>query len=617
MPSIRIRNSRYLNIRDVFDDEGSPATPIQSPEAPTPFLRSAQSTPQFRDRPTSSPLQQPPNLNDTPLVSPILSPRVSENNRSSRRRSNSRVSAHVLSTYSTLGRSNQWSTEGQGSSSTDALNPVGTPRVSDSPLTPHIIVRRPSTLTVEGSQANVTIQAEGGTPGILERRFPEHAYAGKFSPRSDQDDDEDHHHDDIVEHLDVIDPQVGTFSSLTNAANSIVLPPLGFSRKPMIVLSSPRPRSKQDIEKHGEQFEDALDRHVDDVLKSPSKWRRMLMGVWSFLKTPMGILTGIYGFLVVFWGAAIVFFLAKFINFHNANTQGFWVEVSSQVVCGLFTVTSVGFIPSRVLSTWRIGKIWRYKKLTIKRRKAAGLPQLLDLDDLPDPAYDRNFVRVLSEEEHHDLHRQQIKFAYHQTWYRAHGTETHRAFPITMALWICLLNDLNSVFQIILCGTMWFINRPAWSTGILIPAGFLCGIGAAVVIWRGGERTKRVEEVRERLRAALAAEAPRSRPSSTQGTAPRKAAAQLSPVVEKEQEDVIPLQASISRRTPGHSPPSPPTPKTEDDVLQVALTQAKSRTPGGTVKFTASKPLPPMPPDSPELAIDEAMTVPSLRSSTL
>jgi hypothetical protein len=63
-------------------------------------------------------------------------------------------------------------------------------------------------------------------------------------------------------------------------------------------------------------------------------------------------LTGIYGFLVgqvnqflgfvresdysfvVFWGAAIVFFLARFINLHNANTQGFWVEVSSQVVCG-------------------------------------------------------------------------------------------------------------------------------------------------------------------------------------------------------------------------------------------------------------------------------------------
>ena len=47
-------------------------------------------------------------------------------------------------------------------------------------------------------------------------------------------------------------------------------------------------------------------------------------------------------------------------------------------------------------------------------------------------------------------------------------------------------------------------QRPPWSTGILIPASFLCGITAAVLIWRGGEKTKRVEEVRSRLRATLA-----------------------------------------------------------------------------------------------------------------
>jgi hypothetical protein len=39
----------------------------------------------------------------------------------------------------------------------------------------------------------------------------------------------------------------------------------------------------------------------------------------------------------VFWGAAIVIFLAKIINFHNANTQGFWIEVSSQVETGMCT----------------------------------------------------------------------------------------------------------------------------------------------------------------------------------------------------------------------------------------------------------------------------------------
>jgi len=166
-------------------------------------------------------------------------------------------------------------------------------------------------------------------------------------------------------------------------------------------------------------------------------------------------------------------------------------------------------IPSRVLDTYRIYKIWQYKRKTVRLRAKANLPQLFDVDDLPDPEFDPNYVHVLTKEEQKDLHRQQIKFQHHQTWYRAHGTETHRAFPINAALWICFLNDGNSVFQIFLCGTMWGLNRferPAWSTGILIPGAFLCGIAAAVLIWRGGEKTKRVEKVRERLRTALAAE---------------------------------------------------------------------------------------------------------------
>lgn len=32
-------------------------------------------------------------------------------------------------------------------------------------------------------------------------------------------------------------------------------------------------------------LEDSLDRHVDDVLRRPSKLRRTMLGVWSFLKT--------------------------------------------------------------------------------------------------------------------------------------------------------------------------------------------------------------------------------------------------------------------------------------------------------------------------------------------
>lgn len=39
-------------------------------------------------------------------------------------------------------------------------------------------------------------------------------------------------------------------------------------------------------------------------------------------------------FRLVFWGAAIVLFLLKWINVHNDNTQKFWIEISSQVVNG-------------------------------------------------------------------------------------------------------------------------------------------------------------------------------------------------------------------------------------------------------------------------------------------
>lgn len=360
-------------------------------------------------------------------------------------------------------------------------------------------------VTVEGANADVRLPGEGNTDqSLIGSALSLTSTRQSANPFRDEQ-----HHDDIVEHLDVIDPQVGTVANLTNAANAIIVPPItGYSwfRKPMVTLDD-GPRDLETASVH----EDALDRHVDDVMRRRARFKRIMKGVWSFLKTPIGVLTAIYGILVVFWGAAIVLFLAKIINLHNANLQNYWIELSSQVTNGLFTVTGIGLIPQRTLDTYRILKIWYYKRLTRRLRERVGLPALFDEDDLPDPAYDPNYVHVLTPEQQTDLHRQQVKFHHSQTWYRAHGTETHRAFPINMALLICLFNDGNSVFQIFLCGTMWGMNRferPAWTTGCLIPFSFLCGIISAILIWRGGERTKRVEEVRERLRAVLGQDNP-------------------------------------------------------------------------------------------------------------
>lgn len=65
-----------------------------------------------------------------------------------------------------------------------------------------------------------------------------------------------------------------------------------YSRKPVVHLTSPTKQNLVDSAEKGEgasgdgeRHEDALDRHVEDVLARPSKFRRTLKGVWSFLKT--------------------------------------------------------------------------------------------------------------------------------------------------------------------------------------------------------------------------------------------------------------------------------------------------------------------------------------------
>ncbi|TFK55975.1 hypothetical protein OE88DRAFT_1804760 [Heliocybe sulcata] len=373
-----------------------------------------------------------------------------------------------------------------------------------------------SRTSIGSSSGNRLVAQQGSQVDVL---VPEGEHAGRvntaLSLKSTRTSfaslDSQHHEDDIIEHLDVIDPQIGAVSSLANTANAILIPPLPlFPRKPVVSLPASPARTTDDVEKPPQDsHRNDLDYHVEDVLSKRQLFKRTMKGVWAFVKTPMGFITAVYGFLVAFWGAAIVIFLIKIINFHNANTQGFWVEVSSQVENGLFTVTGVGLIPFRAMDTYRIWRIWHYKRKTRKLRIQKGLPELVDEDDLPDPIYDVNYVHVLTEEEQADLHYQQIKFMKSQTWYRPHGTDTHRAFPINTALLICLLIDGNSFFQCILCGTMWGLNRfqrPAWSTGILIPASFLCGIFSGVFIWHGGQKTRRTEQVQERLRAALAAE---------------------------------------------------------------------------------------------------------------
>lgn len=64
-------------------------------------------------------------------------------------------------------------------------------------------------------------------------------------------------------------------------------PPLSFySRKPTIFLPDlPRRTAALDQAEKGQVQEDDLDRHVEDILSKKDKWKRIMRGVWAFMKT--------------------------------------------------------------------------------------------------------------------------------------------------------------------------------------------------------------------------------------------------------------------------------------------------------------------------------------------
>lgn len=370
----------------------------------------------------------------------------------------------------------------------------------------------------------------------------------------------DEHSAYLVDTLDVVDPGVSAAGHLSNIGNSLIFPniPSLYDRRPVIDLPAqevdhnaasteaalqleegvhrtPLPHSSTATTAQ-DQDDLHLDAYVHELLTKKQKFKRAMQGVWAFLKTPIGVIAGIYGFLVVFGGAALVLFLVGAIN--NGKNKDYWVEVFSQLENALFTIPGVGLIPWRVRDTWRMAWIAYYQHLTWRLRKKQGLPKLADKNDIPsvgpapgkarkknkvpdnDDSSDDESVStsspqelpadaVLSPQQALQLHSLQTRFAESQSWYRPHETFTHHAFSISYALYITIFNDLNSLFQCLLCGYMWgyathYHDRPAWSTGTFMPCSFLAGIAAAVLIWKGGEKSKKKREVEEKLLAAFA-----------------------------------------------------------------------------------------------------------------
>lgn len=123
---------------------------------------------------------------------------------------------------------------------------------------------------------------------------------------------------------------------------------------------------------------------------------------------------------------------------------------------------------------------------------------------------EREDVVVLTKGEQEVLEYHQRKFHASHTFYRYHATSTHHAFPLDLMIVITCLLDCHSLLQAALGGCTWgikYTHRPTALTATLISCSLSCNAVAGLIIYLGGRRTKKREEVERRLRIALEAEA--------------------------------------------------------------------------------------------------------------
>ncbi|KAF2148711.1 hypothetical protein K461DRAFT_201762, partial [Myriangium duriaei CBS 260.36] len=238
---------------------------------------------------------------------------------------------------------------------------------------------------------------------------------------------------DLVNLLDVIDPEVSTLSTLTNVQNSLFIPDLGslINRRPTYNLSAIPGRLERtntartddqlqekvdeeaEIETLARQDSDAqtitsrlsdshyavlphgvslegwtdeekaeLEDHVRHMLHSRrAAFRRGLKGFGQYVRRPLGFFVTLYATLITLFGFAWVLFLIGWVNL--GAKRDYIINVIDNVLVALFAVMGDGLIPFRTIDTYHMIYIAHYHHLTWNIRKKMKLPDLPNHNDLP------------------------------------------------------------------------------------------------------------------------------------------------------------------------------------------------------------------------------------------
>lgn len=325
----------------------------------------------------------------------------------------------------------------------------------------------------------------------------------------------------VVDMLDVLDPEVSALTTLNNVQNSLFLPnlPWLYNRQPTYdlgqsplsppvdeetgtadnthrsladealsrihtiesILSGPDPGvghhyavlpQGTSLEGWTDEEKAALDDHVRHLLHSRrARFGRTMRGFGRYIRNPLGFIVTLYFFLITFWGAAWALFLIGWI--YVGDRQAYFVEISDQILTALFCVVGITMFPFRIVDTYHMSFVALYAHRTWRLRKERGLQQLKDHNELPvmppSAAWetgeaaaaadddDGREVPVLTAIQQKRLEYHQAKLAKSHTFYRPHETHTHYAFSIRLLITIVVLLDFHSMFQCALGGTTWGI----------------------------------------------------------------------------------------------------------------------------------------------------------------
>ncbi|KMP01630.1 hypothetical protein CIRG_01769 [Coccidioides immitis RMSCC 2394] len=235
---------------------------------------------------------------------------------------------------------------------------------------------------------------------------------------------------DVVNLLDVVDPEVSTITTLTNVQNSLFVPDLGHwvNRRPTYTVSPGPTRGHVEMERpavpqkrkedRGEQklersrtmdtitstlsdsrfavlpdgvslegwsAEDkrALDDHVRHMLHSRrSAFKRGLKGFIKYVKKPLGFLVTLYATLITLFGLAWVLFLIGWINV--GGKQLYVINIIDYILVALFAIVGDGLAPFRAIDTYHMIYVAHYHRVTYKLRRKQQLPKLRNKNDLPE-----------------------------------------------------------------------------------------------------------------------------------------------------------------------------------------------------------------------------------------